>query len=302
MLKKSAALALCGLLLFLTGCAAAAAAGPEGTPYALYFRDTDYDRVQGGDALQTETVYYEGEEPEEPAAVGKWLVESLLSGPERAGLKRIIPAGTALLSLEVQGALAIVDFSTPYSTLSGITLTMADYSVALTLTQIPEIRTVRITVRGQELAYRETQSFSGGDVLFSSTEDLLGTVDAEIYCLDAAGNLTPERRTLELYEGDTQVEAVVEALAEPPENRELKTALPEELQVRAVWLEAHTCYVNLASAALDRLPQDHSVETALDAIARSLCALESVDEVQFLVDGEFTGIYGTASVAAPYRE
>lgn len=177
---------------------------------------------------------------------------------------------------------------------------MADYSIALTLTQLPEIRSVRVTVRGQDLAYRDKQVFTPADVLFSSTEDVLGTVTAQVYCLSEDGKLIYEERILELYEGDTQVGVVVEAMQQGPEDRDCQTALPEGFQIRGVWLEDRTCYVNLSSAALPDLPRGVPVQTALWAIARSLCSLETVGEVQFLVDGEFTGTYASVMVATPY--
>lgn len=290
-------LLLCALLL--AGCAYTQAK-PEGTPYELYFREADLNQAQGGDALRIETVYYDGAETADTETLARWLLEALLNGPADETLKSVIPVGTALLSLEVGGGRATVDLSAPYSTLSGMTLSMADYSITLTLTQLPDIRTVRITVRGQDLAYREKQSFTARDVLLSSTEDVLGTMEADLYCLDGDGQLVFERRTLELYEGDTQVGVVVEALQAGPEDRNLQTALPEAFQVRSVWLEENTCYVNLASAALPDLPRGGPIQTALEAIAWSLCSLDTVDEVQFLVDGEFTGTYGSVVVAAPF--
>ena len=296
-MRKWLSLLLCALLL--TGCTYTRTK-PEGTPYELFFREADFSQAQGGDALRTETVYYAGEEPADTETLARWLMEALLSGPGDESLKSVIPVGTALLSLETEGGRATVDLSAPYSTLSGVTLSMADYSITLTLTQLPDIRTVRITVRGQDLAYREKQSFTARDVLLASTEDVLGTMEADLYCLDGDGQLTFETRTLDLYEGDTQVGVVVEALQAGPENRDLQTALPEAFQVRSVWLEENTCYVNLASSALPDLPRGGPIQTALEAIAWSLCSLDTVDEVQFLVDGEFTGTYGSVVVAAPF--
>ena len=40
---------------------------------------------------------------------------------------------------------------------------------------------------------------------------------AQLYFLNEAGELVPEERTLSLYEGDTQVSAVIRALENGPE-------------------------------------------------------------------------------------
>ena len=217
-----------------------------------------------------------------------------------ATLENPIPAGTSLLSLELNGAYAKVDLSSNYRSLSGVALTLADYAITLTLTQLPQIAIVSITVRGQDLAYRDTQTFTARDVLLSSNEDVIGTVPATLYFLDEEGRLTPEERTLDLYEGDTQVSAVARALELGPENRSLRLVQPEEFQVKSVWLEEDVCYVNLSSSQLETLPEETDMPMILQALALSLCSLDTVSEVRFLVDGDFAAEYGGASIADPY--
>ena len=215
-------------------------------------------------------------------------------------LKSPIPAGTSLLSLKLQGGRATVDLSAGYASLSGVALTLADYAVTLTLTQVPEISSVKITVRGQELAYRDKQTFASRDVLLVPEEDVVGTVQAVLYFLDENGTLAPEERTLDLYEGDTQVFAVARALENGPESKKLSAVLPEGFRVRSVWLEEDVCYVNLSSSQLEALPPEADLHTAVASLARSLCSLESVGEVRFLVDGEFARLYGAVDISEPY--
>ena len=236
----------------------------------------------------------------DPRMTAVSLAEELLLGPRDEGLRSAFPAGTALRSLELSGGRVAVDFSGTYSTLSGVALTLADYSVALTLTQIPEISLVRITVQGQELAYRDRQSFTARDVLLDPETDVVGTVDALIFFPSSEGVLVPERRTLPLYEGDTQVEAVTEAVEGGPENRDLLPAFPEGFRVRSVWQEGNLCFVNLSSALLDALPPEENLSPALSALDKSLCSLENVEEVRYLVDGEFLAQYGAVKLGEPY--
>ena len=298
-MKRCIALLLCAALAALPGCVYANSQ-PEGAPYALYFREADLRAAQGGDALRAETAYLGEFEFSQTAEAANALMTELLKGPLDETLKSPIPPGTTLLSLELKGSQAVVDLSPSYSSLSGVGLTMADYCIALTLTQLPGIRSVRITVRGQELAYRNSQTFFPADVLLSTTEDVVAAVEVSLFFLDEAGNLVQEDRALDLYEGDTQVGAVLEALREGPSSRELSSALPEGFQIQAAWMEKETCYVNLSSAALPDLPEGAPIQTALLALSRSLCSLDMVSEVQFLVDGEFTAAYGSVPVAAPF--
>lgn len=298
-MKKLLPLLLGGaVLLAICGCAYGAATSQQGTPYDLFFVEADLSAVPGGDALRAETVYLE--EGKEPRELAEALMERLLAGPSDTTLKNPIPAGTELLSLELKGAQALVDLTSAYRSLSGVELTLADYAITLTLTQLPQIAVVSITVRGQELAYRDIQTFTPRDVLLSSNEDVIGTVLATLYFLDEENALAAEERTLDLYEGDTQTSAVVRALETGPEDRSLHPVQPEGFQVKSTWLEEDVCYVNLSSTQLETLPEDADLGLTLEALARSLCSLDTVDEVRFLVDGDFAEEYGGVSIADPY--
>ena len=227
--------------------------------------------------------------PEELAAA---LVAELLKGPADPTLKSPFPKGTALLSAEQKGTELRVDLSAAYSTLSGVGLSLADYAITLTLTQLPDVAHVRITVAGRDLDYRSRQVFLARDILTVPKEDVVGTVDASLYFVNGDGALTAEARTLNLYEGDTQVSAVVRALENGPETKGLSAVLPEGFKVRKVWLEEEICYVSLSSALLEGQPEPETLSQAVLALEQSLLSLESVEEVRFLVDGELADTYG----------
>lgn len=274
------------LLLALPGCSGGSQQ-PERTAYELYYQEADLTCSAGDGAFRTESIYLYGAETMTSRQLAEALVNELLKGPADETLKSPVPAGTTLLSLELAGGLAKVDLSASYNTLSGVALTLADSAIAMTLSQVPEISSVQITVRGRELAYRERQVLSIREVLLSPEEDVISTVDALLYFLDQEGGFVPEKRTLDLYEGDTQVFAVARALEGGPENRELLNPLPEGFQARSVWLEEDVCYVNLSSALLEGL-EEAAVQTAIQALGSSLCSLEGVEETRFLIDGEFS--------------
>ena len=294
-MRRIAALFLCAAaVLAAVGCARQTPQETEG--YDLYFLSTE----MGGGALQAEQAYLPELEGAATREIAQGLMKELLRGPLEDSLRSVIPAGTNLLSLEVEDGRALVDLSASYGTLSGVALTLADYAITLTLTQVPEIGSVKITVRGQELAYRDKQTFIPRDALLLPEEDVVGTVQALVYFLNGDGVLTPEERTLELYEGDTQVSAVVRAVENGPEGKKLSSSLPEGFRVKAVWLQEDTCYVNLSSALLETLPPETDFQTAIYALACSLCSLDTVEEVRFLRDGEFAQWYGTVDISGVY--
>ncbi|MBQ9618056.1 MAG: GerMN domain-containing protein, partial [Oscillibacter sp.] len=195
------------LLVCLSGCTGRES-GREPERYSLYFLRADLTDAAGDGALQPIDSGITVAPDAAPDETARELLSALLRGPESDAYRNTLPAGTALNSLALEGSRATVDFSRTYGTLSGISLTLADYAVTLTLTQIPEISMVRITVGGQTLDYRDRQSFTSRDVLLLPDGDVVGTVTLPLYFPDASGALVPEERTLNLYEGDTQVEVV----------------------------------------------------------------------------------------------
>ena len=285
----------------LTGCGARP--GSVRTPeyYSLYFLRGDLRDAAGGGALQAVPSSVPVSPDAAPEDTARELLSALLRGVDGDAYRNTLPAGTVLNSVTLEGSRATVDFSRPYASLSGIGLTLADYAVTLTLTQIPGVSVVRITVGGQTLDYRDKQSFTARDVLLLPDGDVVGTVTVALYFPDASGELVAEERTLNLYEGDTQVEVVARAVEDGPENRELSGAFPDGFRVRSAWQEDDICFVNLSSALLETLPESVNVSLALLSLDRSLHALESVREVRYLVDGEFLERYGNVRLMEPYE-
>lgn len=297
MRRTTAALLTCLLLAaLLAGCGPTQKEPQRGESYALYYQVRDLDDVRGGDVIGKENTTVAETATTNSRRLARTLMNRLLEGPKAKRLKRTIPAGTVLLDLEISKGRAAVNLSSAYGSLSGIDLSLADYCITMTLCQVPGVEMVSVTVRGQELAYRDVHSFAPSDILRSSKEDVVGTVTALLYFKDAQGTLTPEPRTMQLYEGDTQAESVLKALQQGPESRELAAVIPDGFSVHSIWMEDDDCFVNLSTSALKKMPKDADLALALHALSRSLRSLETVNSVQYLVDGKLLNTYGGASI------
>lgn len=284
------------LALSVVSCARPEREREEGD-YLLYGLAGEKEAA-GGDAIQAAPVDLDLPEDASVTEIAQALVEQLCQGA--GGVSSPLPENVTLNSLRIQGRRAYVDFSVRYAALTGIDLSLADYCVTLTLTQMEEISAVSITAGGRELPYRDTQVLMEQDVLLSGMTDVIETVEVTLYFLGEDGSLAPEDRILELYEGQSVAESLMATLLEGPRDDHLTALLPENFAINGVWVEGRTCYLSLSARSVERLPQDRDIQALiLDSIARSIYSMDGVDELRLLIDGQESDRFGQIS-AAPY--
>lgn len=289
----SAVLALCA-----AGCVAASKA-PEGVTLAVYYA-ADPENARGGDILTSVRIPWADNVDLSAQKQAQTATELLLSGRQDEGLASPLPEGTRLLSCSVRGSTVVLDFSEEYRQLTGMKMTIANYCVALTLTQIKPIQMVRILVSGQELPRPHGGAILAGDALLTSTEDVVRTFAARLFFRDAEGELVGEDRLLTLYEGESRGAVILSALLAKPETAGLETLLPQNFTALSFRTEDGVCMMNLPASDEELLPEEpENQQMMLRSIICSLCALDDVDSVQILVDGEMRGTFGAVDISQP---
>ena len=293
-MKRAAALIL--PLILLLGFAACRhqeeVQGEEG--YLLYFR-ADLERAGGADAIIGIRVDLGLGEEAAAAEIARAMVQQLIEGA--GGVDSPLPDGTELQSITIKGRRAYVDFSLRYASLTGMDLSLADYCVTLTLTQLEEISAVSITANGRELPYRGSQVLQEGDVLLSTMEDVIDSVAVKLYFVTEDGELAPEERMLELYEGELLAEKLIFALLEGPQERDLYPVIPEAFTVNTIRVENRTCYLSLPAQSIEALPEEAwQQEQILQSIAYSIYSMDGVDELRIIVDGQEVTHFGQVPV------
>lgn len=279
-------------LVMLAGCAPA----EQEDGLMLWFTTSaeTEDGEWAGKALGTQK--YGGE------ATVEGLMAALLAGPEgNSGLSNPFPAGTRLLDWNLENGIAQVDLSQHYGSLAGVYLTLADYCVTLTLSQLEEVRGVVITVNGSELSYRNRQVLYPDDVVFSGDEEEPVDVSAALYFRrgDSAA-LGFEQRNFRLTESDVPALAVLRALVEGPEDEGLIGLLPEGLEVYSARTDDGVCIVDLSEVFVEAAPDDAGEQALIVySIVNTLCSLETVEAVRFMVEGEELSRYGGLDLSQP---
>ena len=277
-------LLLAALALLLVSCAVPREEA-DTDDYEVYY--AVWPDEGGGDAIRARRTALADDVPADTGALAEALLAQLLASPAQGGLRSPFPAGTKLQKVSVAGGRATVDLSEQYAQLSGIDLSVADCCVTLTLTQLTGINAVRVTVNGRELPYRKTQLLTAADALLSGRGDALRPINVSLYFLDTeSGLLRAQAQTLALYEGQSRVSAVLDALLRGPEGDDgLRALLPERFSVLSSRIDDGICYVNLDGAS--PLPEDEALRAlAVESLTRSILSLSGVEEVQLLIDGE----------------
>ena len=290
---------LCLLLLLTLGISLVPDGPDEAETLSLYYPVRPEVLTSGGDAIDAIRVDWRNWR-EQPAQVqAEEVLRLLMGGYKEGGFRQPVPGGTRLLSCTVSGSTVVVDFSSTYGQLSGIDLSMADYCVALSLVQIPGIYTVRITVNGRDLAYRDKNYFRADDVLVTSPEDVVRNVAVQLHFPNGP-LLVQEERILTVYEGESQIEAVLDAILDGPVSETLQPLVPEDFTVLSARLEDGTCYLNLPESCVDQLGMGGtSPRQTVIGLVRSLCSIRDVRRVRILVDGEWRDMLGTVDISQP---
>lgn len=230
------------------------------------------------------------------------LMAALLEGPAvSTGLRSPIPGDTRLLSWSVNGKVAHVNLSGSYGGLKGVALTLADYCITLTLTQLERVENVRITVDGRDIPGRSKQILGASDVVLSGAEEEPVELTAALCFRRIGGNeLDEELRVFRLTESQSATLAVLQALLSGPTEPGLQALLPPGVEVYSARVEAGVCYADFSAALLTGIPESlEQQQLVIRSIVESLQSLGHVQAVQLLVEGEPLSRYGLVDVSQP---
>ena len=286
---KRKLIVLTALALVLLVLAACGVVQKEQEGLRLYYA-ASLDTHRGGDAIDSVTIDWDELPQGDQVARAESVLALLMGMCQEKGFQSPIPAGTTLRSVTIIGGTACVDFSGSYGQLSGMALTIADYCVALSLTQLEGIYAVRITVNEQELAYRDNDLFLAGDVLLTSMDDVVRTLTARLYFPNSDGDLEAEERLLTQYEGQSAADVVLSALGDGPSDDDLQPLAEKGLSGMTVRMDNGVCQLNVASASMEEL-EDDTARQLLLCVTQSLQSLEGISSVQLYIDGTYAETY-----------
>lgn len=283
------------LLIFIMIVGCFCGCNTQKTQLSIYFKD-----------IQTNNLIEEKREVETGGKKGaqvlaKLAVAELCKGPQNEKSAGVISKDAKLISLAVNNGVATVNMSKHFAEKTGVDGLILRYSFIKTLCSIDEIDGIVIQVEGKPLISESTGAEFG---VLSLRDIVLDTQDmtmVKLYFPSKDGeNLVCESRAVE--NALSLEKTVINELVKGPNDRSLSAPIPEGTKLLSIETKDKICYVNFSSEFKLKTASGSSATTLiLYSVVNSLCALENVDSVQILINGE-TGVeFGNFVLDIPYE-
>lgn len=155
------------LLLLLCACGQRSGEKQRGD-YVLYFLSGGLKEGASGHGPALDWEAYHGKETPQPEE----LLKALLAGPTLEELASPFPKGVTLRQCvwdEERPGILLVSLSEQYGALTDISLTLADYCIVLTLSQLDGVEGVEIRAGGYSSDYRSHQLLKAEEALLTDS-------------------------------------------------------------------------------------------------------------------------------------
>ena len=236
-------------------------------------------------------------------------LHTLKDGPRVEGALASVPVDIEFNSVALVNDVAIVDVSSAYHKMKDTEEVVCRASLVWTLTSLDFVEGVSITVDGQPLRS------SSGDKLGTmdrSNVVISGEISAETteyailslyFANSQKTNLAVEERVVEVNANQAREKTIVEQLIAGPRKDGLQRTIPVETKIRDITTTSDgTCYVDLSQDFVAKHSGGETEELlTVYSIVNSLCELDHVKKVQFLVGGEKLDVFkGNLEFKTPF--
>lgn len=236
-------------------------------------------------------------------------LNTLKGGTTAEGMLPSIPAEVEFLSVGVVNDNAVIDISNGYHRLKNTEEVICRSSIVWTLTSLDFIDGVVLTVEGQPLRNNSGSEFGPMDRTNVVIEPHISaeTTEYAILTLYFANNdnsdLITEERVIEVNANQTREKTILEQLIAGPEELDAQRTVPLETKIRDVTTTNDgICYVNLSQDFVAKhVGGEMAEKLTIYSIVNSLCELDHIDKVQFLIEGKKVDQFkGNLEIKTPF--
>ncbi len=276
------------LLLGLLLCTMFAACGqeevPEGNGYDIFYLNNAETKV--------ESYRYQTQTTDSQALLQELLVQ-LATVAEKAEYKAPLTIGFELQEATLDGGKCLLTVNNTYKKLSPTTEVLVRAALVRTLTQIPAVKYVAISVEGESL-----MDHAGAPVGWMKADQFIDNNGNEINTYELArvklyfagwdGSHLIAATREKMYLTTTSMERfVVQELINGPSGQieGLYPTINPATEIVNVTTKDGICYVNLSGSFLTAV-NNVPIEVSVYSIVNSLIELSNINKVQILVDGQ----------------
>lgn len=257
---------------------------PEGTEYQVYYISKSETKVEMH-SYWTQT--------ESTQAVLRELMQCLAATPEKLEYQAPLAMGFEVLGIDLEEEKMTINVNEAYKSLPVTTEVLVRAAIVRTLTQLPEISYVEITVEGEPLvdSVGNVVGRMGADQFIDNDGNEINTYElarVKLFFASNDGTQLIAAYREKHYSTNTPIERfIVEELIAGPSGQVegLNPTINPGTKIINVTTKDGICYVNLDETFLT-VPENVSMEAAVYSMVNSLVELSNINKVQILVNGE----------------
>lgn len=290
-MKKIFGIALAGIIMLALGACGRESAEAENI-YQVYYVSNSETKVE---MHETEI-----QVPEEE--ILQKLIECLSTNPDKLEYKAPFGMGFQVLDTNLEEGKLLIDVDERYKELPVMTEVLVRAAVVRTLTQLPDINLVMITVEGNQIYDRNGNAISwmSADQFIDNDGNEINTFElarVRLYFAGESGADLIAAYREKHYSTNTPMERfVVEELIAGPSGQieGLYPSINPNTKIINVMTKDGICYVNLDENFLT-VVNNVSTDVSIYSIVNSLVELSSVNKVQILINGEVPSSFSSTA-------
>ena len=234
------------------------------------------------------------------------VIEGLMKGPTDGKHLRIIEKKANLISVSgVETGRVIVNFSNEFITGDSTKDILAVYAVVKSLCATEMIDSVKVVIEGKDI-----KTSDGSIIGYLTSQDInlpSDTYNSEMrevtlyFPKKDSQKLAKEVRSIKVTDQQPIAQYIINELIKGTENETLSQALSKDTVLLSVETSDNICFVNFKSSFLDKNSGSAEKEKmTVFAIVDSLTELDTIDRVQFLMDGKRVDAFGNINIGSMF--
>lgn len=234
------------------------------------------------------------------------VIEELRRGPKDRRLVKIIERKTHLISLTgVETGEVVVNFSREFLSDDNTKDLLAVYAVVKSLCGLRNISSVKVVIEGRDI-YTGDGSIIGyltdRDINLPTDTYTSEMRDIMLYFPTKDGSrLAREARTIKVTDQQPIAQYIINELIKGPSGDNMTAPLNSGTVLLSVETSNNICFVNFKSSFLDKNTGSADKEKmTVYSIVDSLTELDTIERVQFLMDGKKVTSFGNINIGSMF--